>query len=149
MDGLLAAIEFGVYAAMVAVGAAFVWRQWQARRLARSAAAVQAPVLWDNRVESGSRSYAWFVETLYDVPGHGELLHRKGFEKEGPALLFARLHREGSVHWVVPNEIDTGQVFLREELDPRGDWLMPALMVLAMGLAAWAAYAVAVEYWEP
>ena len=93
--------------------------------------------------------YSWFVETLYDVPGHGKLTHRKGFEKEGQALLFQRLHREGSVHRVVPNEVEEGQVFLEEDLEGAGDWALPAAMAFAVGLAAWAAWTVAVEYWEP
>ena len=147
MDGL-DWIEPAVALASVVLGAIFVWRQWRARRLARAAPALHATVTSVERTDEGGRS-PWLVVTLYDVPGHGVLRHGRAFDKEGPALLFARLHREGSMHWVVPNEVETGQVFLMEELDSRGDWLIPALLAVVACLAAWALYAIAVEYWEP
>ena len=141
-------IEPAVAIASAVLGAIFVWRQWRARRLARAAPALHAAVTAVERTDKGGRS-PWHVETLYDVPGHGVLRHYKVFDKEGPALLFARLHREGSMHWVVPNEVEAGQVFLMEEIHGRGDRILLALLVVAAGLAAWVVYAIAMEYWEP
>ena len=40
------------------------------------------------------------------------------------------------------------RVFLEEDLRGPGEWLLPALMALAVALLAWAAWGLAVEYWE-
>ena len=59
---------------MVVLGLIFVWREWLARSEARRIKPIRARVIFVDREESGSKSYAWFVETHYDVPGHGEIV---------------------------------------------------------------------------
>jgi hypothetical protein len=127
--------------AMVVLGLIFVWGQYLARSQARRTRPIRARVLWAERRESGSRSYSWFVETLYDVPGHGELVHRRNFEEEGQALLWQRLHREGSEHDVVPNPREPGKAFLPDELKSV-DWLLLAILGITSALAAWTGWVV-------
>jgi len=135
-------VSLGVSAAMVVLGLIFVWREWLARSEARRIKPIRARVIFVDREESGSKSYAWFVETHYDVPGHGELVHRRGFTEEGPAILWQRLHREGSEHDVVPNPLDPGSAFMPGELKAV-DWPLLVALGVASALAGWTTWVVA------
>lgn len=139
-----ALIEIGISLAMLVLGAVFVWRQWRARSLARSQRAIEATVASVQREESGSRMYAWFVDTVYDVPGHGLLHHRRGFETEEQAILWSRLHKEGSKHPVIPNAVETDKVFLREDLESTA-WHWIAIIVFIAAVLAYSIYAVIVR----
>lgn len=88
--------------------AVYVGREALARSKASRSPAVEARVVSVERSDSGSRMYRWYVETVFDVPGHGELRNRRGFETEGHAILWSRRYKEGSSHRVVPNALEGG-----------------------------------------
>jgi len=70
---------------------------------------------------------------VYEVPGHADLLHhRRLFEDEGPALLWARLHREGSEHDVFPNLREPGTAFVAEDLRGTDSWMVLVLVALVV-----------------
>jgi len=137
--GALDWVEPGIAVVGAALGAAFVVQQWNARRRARGRRFVTAQVTSVSRNETDRRHFPWQVETTYELPGGGIRSHHAGFETEGKAILFSRLHREGTRHDVVPHPSKPGEVFLREELAVT-DWNLVALgglMVFAAVLAAW------------
>ena len=70
--------------------------------------------------------------TVYEVPNHGDLLHRRTFEDEGPALLWSRIHREGSEHDVYPNLREPGVAFVAEDLRERDP--ITLVILVAMGV---------------
>ena len=102
---------------MAVLGAIFVWRAVGSRHDARRRGPVRARVMHVMREERRTRIGSWLVTTGYEVPGHGTLEHRRWFEDEGPAILWQRLHREGSEHDVFPNRREPGTVFVREDLE--------------------------------
>ena len=113
-------------------------RRRRDRREARRRGPVRGRVVSVDRVEHRTRTASWLVTTVYEVPGHADLLHhRRFFEDEGPALLWARLHREGSEHDVFPNRRVPGTAFVAEDL--RGSDSILVLVALVMGLIALAA----------
>ena len=115
-----------------------------ARSRAKRARAVEARVVLVERTEGGSRMYSWVVDVAFDVPGHGELTNRRGFETEGQAILWSRRYKEGSLHRVVPNSLEEGKVFVPDDLKRGGgDWPMWILVGVMAVLLAWAV----VEYW--
>jgi hypothetical protein len=121
-----------------------VGRSALARSRAKAAPAVEARVVSVERSDGGSRMYACFVDVAFEVPGHGELTNRRGFETEGQAILWSRRYKEGSVHRVVPNSLEEGKAFVADDLKRRGgDWPMWILVAILGALVAWAA----VEYW--
>ena len=137
-----------VQPAIAAIGivlmAFVVGRTALARSRAKRARAVEARVVSVERTESGSRMYSWFVDVAFDVPGHGELTNRRGFETEGQAILWSRRYKEGSSHRVVPNTLEEGKVFVADDLKRGGgDWPMWILLAVMGVLLAWAV----VEYW--
>jgi hypothetical protein len=110
------AVTLVVSAAMVVLGTLFVWRAVRARSRARRAGPVRARVVDVKREERRTRTSSWLVTTTYEVPGRGLLVHRRWFEDEGPALLWQRLHREGSEHDVFPHPAGRGEAFVAEDL---------------------------------
>ena len=120
-------------------------RRRRDRREARRRGPVRGRVVSVDRVEHRTRTASWLVTTVYEVPGHADLLHhRRFFEDEGPALLWARLHREGSEHDVFPNRREPGVAFVAEDLRERD--VVVLVLLVAMGallavalwqLAAW------------
>ena len=128
--------------ASVVLGVALINRDRGARIEARRRGPVRGRVLSVNREESRSRTANWLVTTVYEVPGHAELLHhRRFFEDEGPALLWARLHREGSEHDVFPNAREPGTAFVAEDLRGSDSLLVLGAVVMAViALAALGAF---------
>lgn len=129
----------------VAMGATLVraaLRARRARELARGSKPIPAPVVGSRRSEdTDNKSYPWSVETRYEVPGLGVLVHRKRFKTEGQAILYGRLHKVGVVDPVIPNLVDAGEVLLPDDL--RTSMLGLVLLgaaIVALGL--WQAYAV-------
>jgi hypothetical protein len=135
-------VQLAITTAGFVLLAIYVGREALARSKATRAQSVEARVVSVERSESGSRMYRWFVDTVFDVPGHGWLGNRRGFETEGQAILWSRRYKEGSSHRVVPNALEEGKVFVPEDLR-RGDWPMWVLVAVTGALLAWAV----VEYW--
>jgi hypothetical protein len=132
--------DFALVIALVSVvlGVALVVRDRDARIQARRSGPVRGRVLTVNREEHRTRTASWRVTTVYEVPGHTDLLHhRRLFEDEGPALLWARLHREGSEHDVFPNTREPGTAFVAEDL--RGSDSVLVLVVVVMAVIVLAA----------
>jgi hypothetical protein len=143
---VLELFQVGISVVMFALLAVYAWRLRRAKALARGEPAVQAPVVSVVREESGGRVHSWFVDVVFEVPDRGFMKHRRGFETEGKAILWSRLHREGSVHWVVPNAIEQDQVFLLDDLK-RSEWHLLALVAIVGATAAYSVYLLVVEYW--
>ena len=118
--------------ASVALGVALVVQQRRARIEARRRGPVRGRVVAVDREEHRTRTSSWLVTTVYDVPGHGNLLHRRHFEDEGPALLWARLHREDSEHEVFPNLREPGTAFVGEDLRGSDSVLVVVLVVMSV-----------------
>src|SRR5688572_8517882 len=137
-----------VQPAITAVGfvlmATLLGRRALARSRATRAAAVEARVISVERTEGSGRMYSWFVDIAFEVPGHGELTNRRGFQTEGQAILWSRRYKEGSLHRVVPDSLEEGKVFVADDFKPGGgDWPMWILLAVIGALLAWAI----VEYW--
>jgi hypothetical protein len=137
-----------VQPAITAVGfvlmAILLGRRALARSRATRAAAVEARVISVVRTQGSGRMYSWFVDIAFEVPGHGELTNRRGFETEGQAILWSRRYKEGSLHRVVPNSLEEGKVFVADDFKRAGgDWPMWILLAVMGALLAWAI----VEYW--
>jgi len=127
---------------------AFYLQQRRGRTQAQRGGPIRARVTWGERQEERTRTSRWLVTTLYDVPGHGELVHHRRFEDEGPALLWSRTHREGSEHDVFPNLREPGTAFVAEDFsvtDPT--MLILRLVLVVMGvLVLYGCYLLAAEY---
>ena len=113
----------------------FLRRKRRDKRAARRGGPVRARVVRVDREESRTRTSRWLVTTVYDVPGRGDHLHHRRFEDEGPALLWARLHREGSEHDVYPNPNEPGAVFVGEDLREQDVVGLATVAVMAVLLA--------------
>jgi len=126
------------------LGVVLIVRNRGARIEARRRGPVRGRVLTVDREEHRTRTSSWRVTTVYEVPGHADLLHhRRFFEDEGPALLWARLHREGSEHDVFPNAREPGTAFVAEDLRGSDSVLVLVVVVMAvMVLAALGAFLV-------
>jgi hypothetical protein len=137
-------LAFGVFAGLLLVG--MVATQFWARHVARGRKPILARVISVRRYEFDDRKvYIYGVDTVYEVPGHGPLTHFRGCETEGQAILFSRLHKEGSMHKVVVNAADSDKVFLWDEL-AKTDWYWIYFAVVALVCLGSAIYAV-VEYY--
>ncbi len=137
-------VQLAIGAVGFVLMAIYVGREALARSRAKRARAVEARVVSVERTDSGSRMYSWFVDIAFDVPGHGELTNRRGFETEGQAILWSRRYKEGSLHRVVPNSLEEGKAFVADDLRRGGkDWWMWVLLAWMGVLLAWAV----VEYW--
>ena len=120
-------------------------RRALARSRAARVAAVDARVTSVERTEGSGRVYKWFVDVAFEVPGHGELTNRRGFETEGQAILWSRRYKEGSVHRVVPDSLEEGKAFVGDDLrhGARIDGPLWILLAVMGALLTWAV----VEYW--
>jgi hypothetical protein len=123
---------------------AFYLQQRRDRREARRRGPLRGRVVAVDREEHRTRSTRWRVVTVYEVAGQGDMMHTRFFGDEGPALLWARLHRMGSEHDVYPNLRVPGEAFVSEDLRSLDPLLGVTLVVggglLAVGLwqmAAW------------
>jgi hypothetical protein len=147
MEDFLEFFEVGFMIVCAALMGLYLTRLFLARRIARKRKPVLAKVVAVIRKElDDNRVFSYGVDTIYEVPGHGELAHWKGFETEGQAILFSRLHKEGTSHKVVPDTMDPGKVFLWEELTKMDTNLVYALFV-GLAVIASCAYAI-VEYYK-
>ena len=132
--------DFALVIALVSavLGVALVGQNRGARIEARRRGPMRGKVLTVNREEYRTRTSNWLVTTVYEVPGHADLLHhRRAFEEEGPAILWARLHREGSEHDVFPDRRMPGTAFVAEDL--RGSDSVLVLLAVVMALIVLAA----------
>jgi len=138
--------DFDLVIALVSavLGVALIAGNRGARNEARRHGPVRGRVLTVDREEYRTRSTSWRVTTVYEVPGHADLLHhRRFFDDEGPAILWARLHREGSEHDVFPNTREPGTAFVAEDLRGSDSVLVLVGVVMAViALAALAAFLV-------
>ena len=138
--------DFDLVIALVSavLGVALIAGNRGARNEARRHGPVRGRVLTVDREEYRTRSTSWLVTTVYEVPGHADLLHhRRFFDDEGPAILWARLHREGSEHDVFPNTREPGTAFVAEDLRGSDSVLVLVGVVMAViALAALAAFLV-------
>ena len=124
---------------------AFYLQQRRDRREARRRGPKRGRVVTVDREEYRTRSTSWRVVTVYEVDGHGDMMHTRTFGDEGPALLWARLHRVGSEHDVYPNERVPGEVFVSEDL--KGvDPLLVLTLAVGGGLMAYGLWQMAAEF---
>ena len=129
--------DFALVIALVnaVLGVALIAGNRGARNEARRHGPVRGRVLTVDREEYRTRTAGWRVTTVYEVPGRADLLHhRRFFEDEGPAILWARLHREGSEHDVFPNAREPGTAFVAEDL--RGSDSVLVLVGVVMAVIA-------------
>lgn len=152
MDDLDVFLAYFQAATSLFIGGAIIYmhvRDRRAREWARGSEPIPARVLDSRRYETESRrGDAFHVETRFEVPGLGILMHHAVFPTQGKALLHARIHKEGSVHPVVPNLVETGQVFLPSDLrESSSGWLMAGVggLLLALGLYAFVSIAFSAE----
>jgi len=117
----------------------YLRRQRRDRREAKRRGPVRGRVVKVVREERRTRTSGWLVATVYEVPGHGDLLHYRRFEDEGPALLWSRTHRKGSEHDVYPNLHDPGVAFVAEDLRERDPATIATLfaMCVLLGIGLW------------
>ena len=120
-------------------------RQRRERRAARRQGPVRARVASVDREEYRTRSTRWRVVTVYEV-GPDSLMHTRFFGDEGPALLWARLHRVGSEHEIYPNPLVPGEAFVGEDLK-RVDPMLAVTLVAGGGLLAYGLWQIASELW--
>lgn len=148
MDDLDVLLAYFQAAISLFIGGSIIYmhlRDRRAREWARGSEPIPARVLDSRRYETESRSGERFhVETRFEVPDLGILIHHAAFPTQGKALLHARIHKEGSVHPVVPNLVESGQVFLPSDLRESSSSRLMAVvggLLLALGLYAFASIA--------
>ena len=85
--------------------------------LARRAKRHEGKVVASRRFEQEMRSGTVYgVTTVFTIAGLGDFEHEARFDRDGQALVHARIHRLDSVHPVVPDTVHPGAVFLVREL---------------------------------
>ena len=116
------------------------------RREARRRGPVRGRVVSVEREEYRTRSTRWRVVTVYELPDREHnVMHTRFFGEEGPALLWARLHREGSEHDVYPNVHAPGEAFVTEDLR-KLDPLLLVTLAAGGGLLAYGLWQMASEF---
>jgi hypothetical protein len=153
LDNFLLSLAYLQSALVVVFGAMMIRAHFRDRRAwlrARRATPVPARVVGSKRSEvdvpSAREKSQFEVETHYDVPRVGVLVHRALFPTEGKAILHARIHKEGSVHPVVPNPVERGQVFLAADLR-KAKWHLAPLGALVIAVGVFLAWRVYVDPW--
>ncbi|APV51321.1 hypothetical protein BWI17_17495 [Betaproteobacteria bacterium GR16-43] len=138
---LAMATEVSVGIVLLGAVARLFWARWAARG--------HRPVggrVISVRREEDENKVGYVVHSVYEIPGHGPLTHSRNFETEGQAILFSRLHKEGSVHKVVVNPADSDKVFLWDELG-KTDWNNFIYLFMALATLGAAIYGV-MEYFD-
>jgi hypothetical protein len=142
---MLEAFDVLLTVTMAGLMLAYLWKDSAARRAARRRKPIRAPVVYVTREQTDARGNPWVVTTHYEVPGVGIRKHRRRFEEEGKALLWQRLHREGSEHDVIPHPKDREAAFLPDDLD-RTEWGFVAIGAILAGIAAWEVFRLSRDY---
>jgi hypothetical protein len=114
---LLPCLQWGLVGALGAGMVHSGLKRDRAFDLARRAKRFEGKVVASRRFEQELRhGTVYGVTTVFAVPELGEFEHEARFDREGPALVHARIHRVDSVHPVVPDAVHPGAIFLVREL---------------------------------
>ena len=140
-------LHFFTVLIMAFVGGAFTWDLWRKRKARRASPPIESRVFASHLVEQRGDDYNYVVETVFDVPGRGMLVHKSFYSRSGDAAQFAHAHAVGTSHPVTPS-LDPGVAFLPEDYERpkqppiRDDPLSFVLVPIAVLFLAFVAYGV-------